>query len=375
MQFVYETHPCRIIFGTGSIARVPEESSRIGRRPLVLSTPEQRAEGARLVEALGDAAAGLFDQAAMHVPVATVEAAAAAARMTAADCTVAIGGGSTTGLAKALSLRFGLPSVVVPTTYAGSEVTPIWGLTEAGIKSTGRDSRVLPRAVIYDPDLTASLPVEMSVASGLNAIAHCVEGLYAVDGNPIVSLMAEEGIGVLARSLPVIRQRPADTGARTQALYGCWLAGTVLGAVSVALHHKLCHTLGGAFDLPHAQTHTAVLPHAVAYNAPAAPEAMARVRRALGGAEPAAALYALAKELGAELSLARLGLPEAGIARAAELATRNPYPNPRPVTAAGLRVLLRRAYDGLPPSDFSDVADQGRDGSADGEASRRVRVP
>jgi alcohol dehydrogenase class IV len=358
MQFLYEPHPYRIIFGAGSIAKVAEEVRKIGARALVLTTPEQRGEGERLLAALGPSAAGLFDKAVMHVPVATAEAAASFASEIGADCTVAIGGGSTIGLAKALSLRNGLPSVVIPTTYAGSEVTPIWGLTEDGVKTTGRDNRVLPRTVIYDPDLTLSLPPALSVASGLNAIAHCVEGLYAFDGNPIISLMAEEGIRVLARSLPIIKNSPLDASARADALYGSWLAGTVLGAASVALHHKLCHTLGGTFAMPHAQTHTAVLPHAIAYNASAAPESMERARRALGGDDPATAIFKLAKTLGAEMSLAKLGLPFAGIATAADLATRNPYPNPRPITVEGIKQLLHRAYEGLPPLPVAEaVAD------------------
>lgn len=349
MRFIYEPLPYRIIFGSGAITQAADEVRRIGKRVLVLSTPEQRGDAQALAASLGDLAVGQFDKAVMHVPVATVEAAAAVARELAADCTIALGGGSTTGLAKALSLRFDLPSIAIPTTYAGSEVTTIWGLTENGVKTTGRDQRVLPRAVIYDPDLTLSLPADLSVASGLNAIAHCVEGLYAVDGNPIVSLMAEDGIRVLAKCLPVIKADPANKEARAEALYGCWLAGSVLGAASVALHHKLCHTLGGAFDMPHAQTHTAVLPHAVAYNAPAAPEAMERASRALGGRDPAMALYDLAKELGAEMALSRLGMPHEGIAKAADLATRNPYPNPRPITEEGIAALLERAYAGLPP--------------------------
>jgi len=356
MHFLYAPHPYRIIFGAGSIAKIAEEAGKVGARALVLTTPEQRGEGERLLAALGAGAAGLFDRAVMHVPVATAEAAAAFASQCDADCTVAIGGGSTIGLAKALSLRNGLPSVVIPTTYAGSEVTPIWGLTEDGIKTTGRDNRVLPRTVIYDPDLTLSLPPALSVASGLNAIAHCVEALYAFDGNPIISLMAEEGIRVLARSLPIIKSTPDDAAARSDALYGSWLAGTVLGAASIALHHKLCHTLGGTFDMPHAQTHTAVLPHAIAYNAPAAPEAMERARRALGGADPATAIFTLAKGLGAEMALANLGLPFEGIARAAELATRNPYPNPRPITVEGIKHLLQRAYAGLPPLSLVEAA-------------------
>ena len=349
MQFLYTPHPCRVLFGCGSIANVAAEARRIGTRALVLSTPEQSADAERVRRLLGDMAIGIFDRAAMHVPIHTVDAAVAIAKEHGADCSVAIGGGSTTGLAKALSLRAGLPSVVIPTTYAGSEVTPIWGMTRDGVKTTGRDAVVLPASVIYDVDLTLSLPAAISVSSGLNAIAHCVEGLYAHDGNPVLSLMAEEGIRVLAASLPAIHRDGADIEARARAQYGCWLAGMVLGGASVALHHKLCHTLGGAFDMPHAETHTAILPHAVAYNATYASDALARVARALDCVEPAAALYSLAKGLGAEMALSRLGFPEDGIARAAELAIANPYPNPRPVTRDGIEALLARACQGLPP--------------------------
>ncbi|AEG51599.1 Maleylacetate reductase [Sphingobium chlorophenolicum L-1] len=349
MQFVYDPLPYRVIFGPGSVRQVADELPKIGNRALVLSTPEQIDSARHLANSLGEKAVGIFSQAVMHVPVATVDAAAAKAKELDVDCTVAIGGGSTIGLAKALSLRLDLPSLVVPTTYAGSEVTPIWGMTEGGIKTTGRDKKVLPKIVVYDPDLTLSLPAEMSIASGLNAIAHAMEGLYAFDGNPIVSLMAEESIRALARSLPRIKADPTDAKARGDALYGCWLAGSVLGAASVALHHKLCHTLGGAFDMPHAQTHTAVLPHAIAYNAPAAPEAMERASRALGGGDPALKLYELASGLGAEMSLAKLGMPADGVAKAAALAVANPYPNPRPITEEGIVQLLSRAVEGLPP--------------------------
>ena len=199
-----------------------------------------------------------------------------------ADCAVAIGGGSTTGLGKAIALDSGLPILAIPTTYAGSEMTPIYGLTEGGVKKTGRDARVLPRTVIYDPELTLTLPLAMTVTSAMNAIAHAAEGLYAHDGNPIIALMAEEGIRACAAALPRLAADPRDLDARGDALYGAWLCGTVLGAVAMGLHHKLCHTLGGSFNLPHAEVHTVILPHALAYNAAQAPEAMARIARALG---------------------------------------------------------------------------------------------
>jgi maleylacetate reductase len=271
----------------------------------------------------------------------------------AADGTVALGGGSAIGLAKAVALELGLPILAVPTTYSGSEMTPIWGLTEGGIKKTGRDPRVLPRTVIYDPALILNLPPATTAVSGMNAMAHCVEALYAADGNPIASAMAEEGLRRLARNLPAAVRRPADLDARAETLCGAWLAGACLGSVGMALHHKLCHTLGGSFNLPHAETHTAVLPHAVAYNAPAAPSAMARISAAIGaeaGQTAAAALFDLALSCGARMRLADLGLREEDLDRAAELALAAPYPNPRPLERAGILRLLEDAYRGRRPN-------------------------
>jgi alcohol dehydrogenase class IV len=349
--FVYDALPMRVRFGTGALAALPAELEALGgRQHQHPGEPEQRPLAARVAALLGQRAAGIHAEAVMHVPVAVAEAARVAAAQLGADGCVAVGGGSTIGLGKAVALTAGLPVVAVPTTYAGSEMTPIWGLTEAGVKRTGRDRKVLPRAVVYDPELTLTLPPGLSATSGMNAIAHGVEALYARDGNPITALMAEEGIRALAAGLPAIVARPADLAARTSALYGAWLCGACLGAVGMALHHKLCHTLGGSFDLPHAETHTVILPHAVAYNAPAAPAAMARVARALGVADAAAGLLALARRLGAPASLAALGLPESALDRAAELATASAYDNPRPVTREAVRRLLDDAFHGRAPA-------------------------
>mgnify|MGYP005841446699 CR=1 FL=1 len=351
LAFTFQGLPSRVVFGERSLDRLADEVARLGcTRALVLSTPEQRATAEEVARRLGERAAGVYAAAVMHVPLEVAQAARAEAQRLAADCCVAVGGGSTIGLGKAIALAFGLPIVAVPTTYAGSEMTPIWGLTEAGVKRTGRDLRVLPRTVIYDPLLTLSLPPALSATSGFNAIAHSVEALYAEDANPIVSLMAEESIRALARALPAIVARPQDRAARSQAQYGCWLAGYALGSVGMALHHKLCHTLGGTFDLPHAEVHTIVLPHAVAYNRAAAPEAMDRIARALGAADAAQGLYDLAARLGAKLRLAEIGMPADGLDRAAELAVTSPYHNPRPVTRDGVRALLQDAFDGRRPA-------------------------
>jgi alcohol dehydrogenase class IV len=228
-------------------------------------------------------------------------------------------------------------------------MTPIYGITAQGQKKTGRDARVLPKTVIYDPLLTLTLPAKIAGPSAMNAIAHCVEALYAEDANPITSLMAEEGIRTLAASLPKVVREPADLDARAEALYGAWLAGACLGSVGMAIHHKLCHTIGGTFNLPHAETHTIILPHAVQYNRNAAPEAMARIARALGGADPAAGLYDLAKKTGAPLALKDIGMKAESLDQAASLATRNPYYNPRPIELAAIRQLLQDAWEGRRP--------------------------
>ena len=228
-------------------------------------------------------------------------------------------------------------------------MTPILGETTAGVKTTQRDPRILPEVVVYDPSLTLSLPPAVSAASGLNAIAHAVEALYARDGNPIIALMAEDGIRALASALPTIVRDPGNREARVGALYGAWLCGVALGTVGMALHHKLCHVLGGGFDLPHAETHAVVLPHVVAFNATAAPDAVAAVARALGGGPAADALRLLGETTGAPTALRDIGMPAAGIDRAADLAVANPYWNPRAVDRPAIRALIEDAWHGRVP--------------------------
>jgi alcohol dehydrogenase class IV len=348
-RFVHESLPSRVVFGAGSLDQLPAELDRLGcKRALVLATSRARAD--EVVGRLGGRVVGIYDKAVMHVPIDTARSARDEARRLGADVSIAIGGGSTIGLAKAIALEPGLPILAIPTTFSGSEMTPIWGLTEGGVKRTGRDAKVLPRVVIYDPTLTLTLPPVVAGPSGMNAIAHCVEALYAENANPITSLMAEEGIRALAESLPTAVSKPGNVDAHATALYGAWLAGACLGSVGMALHHKLCHTLGGSFNLPHAETHTVILPYATAYNLEGAPEAMKRVARALGGVKnPAAGLYELARRLQAPKSLKEIGLQAGDLDRAAQLATQNPYYNPRPVTRDGVRALLEQAFHGRPP--------------------------
>jgi alcohol dehydrogenase class IV len=349
-EFVYIGRPARVVFGAGSLNRLEHEIRALGaRKALVLSTPEQRSAAAKVAAMLGSRAVGVFDRAIMHVPIETARDARETARSLGADCAVAIGGGSTIGLGKAIALDSGLPILAIPTTYAGSEMTPIFGLTEKGIKKTGRDERVLPRTVIYDPDLTMSLPAVMSVTSGINAIAHAAEGLYSVNTNPILDLMALEGIAALARALPSITAGRDLPESRSDALYGAWLCGSVLAGVDMALHHKLCHTLGGSFNLPHAETHTIVLPHALAYNAPDAPDALRRIAKALGRDNAPQAIFDLARDNGAPVALKDIGMKEADLEQTCELAMQNHYPNPRPLERDGLMRLLQAAFEGRRP--------------------------
>jgi alcohol dehydrogenase class IV/protocatechuate 3,4-dioxygenase beta subunit len=349
-SFVYTAHRARVLFGAGTLAEMPAEVQRLGRsRAFVLTTPELVGPAARAADLLGPLAAGVFDGAAMHTPVEVTERARQLAAEQNADCLVSIGGGSATGLGKALAARTGLPQIAVPTTYAGSEVTPVVGETAAGTKTTRSSPDLVPCTVIYDVELTVGLPVGLTVTSGVNAMAHAVEALYAPQANPITDGYAVQAITRLAGALPRIVARPGDLDARADALAGAWLAGTCLGAVGMGLHHKLCHVLGGSFDLPHAETHTVVLPHAMAYNSSAAGDAMNRIAAALGAPDAPTGVYDLIAKLGGPTSLVELGLAEADLVRAAELAAATPYPNPRQVTVDGVRALLSDAWQGNRP--------------------------
>ncbi len=349
--FTYLANPARVIFGRGTLSQVNDELKALGiDRPLVLSTPFQEDAAREAIEQAGLAPAGLFPGAAMHTPVSVTETALARYEEQDADGIVSFGGGSTIGLGKAIALRNDAPQLVIPTTYAGSEMTAIVGQTESGRKETQSTLKVLPETVIYDVDLTLTLPREMSVTSGMNAIAHAVEAMYAQNANPILSLLAEEGIRALAGALETIANgKTDDIGARTDALYGAWLCATCLGLGGVALHHKLCHVLGGSFDLPHAETHTIVLPHALAYNAPSVPEAMERLKRASGSENPAGHFFDIAKQAGVAVALEALNMPRDGIERAVDITLENPYFNPRPLERAPLVDLITAAFEGSRP--------------------------
>jgi maleylacetate reductase len=345
--FTYEALPGRVVFGAGSVGQLGEELDRLGASRVLAVAGKRAVDG--LVERLGGRCVGSFTDIQQHVPVAVARRALALARELEADCLVAMGGGSATGLAKAVALDHPAPIVCVPTTYCGSEVTPIYGVTGPDGKRTGRDPRVLPRVVLYDPILTVSLPPAVTGPSGMNALAHCAEALYAPGANPVTSLLAEAGADRLARALPRAVADPADLAARADALLGAWLAGASLAVAGVGIHHQLCHLLGGAFGLPHAGLHAVVLPHAVRFVTPAVPDQLARLAGALGADDAADGLWELARRLGAPAGLAELGLAEAQLDRAARLAVAKVVQTPRRAGVTELRALLDDAWRGRRP--------------------------
>ncbi|WP_201529369.1 maleylacetate reductase [Psychrobacter frigidicola] len=353
-NFRYKALPVDVYFGNGKSTETKEILLHYGyQKILVLTTPGQEEAGHKLAKELQEICAGVYPHAVMHVPVEVADKAVRFAKDSDIDCYLALGGGSTIGLAKIMALKTHLPIVALPTTYAGSEMTTIYGSTENNLKTTGKDIHVLPKVVIYDPELNITLPAEISACSGMNAMAHAVEALYAEDKNPIISLMAIESIKALKSALPMIVKDLTDISARQKVTYGAWLAGVCLGSVGMAIHHKICHTLGGTFNLPHAQVHAITLAYSVQYNRNADIEAMDRLAEALGASsreEVGLVIYRLNESLGIELALKDIGLPKEGPAEVARIVCDSPYYNPRKYEYNELERLLTKAYLGLPPA-------------------------
>lgn len=357
-SFVHDTLPQRVVLDAGNAAaHLAGELERLGAtRAMLVASRRQAGDVGPLVAGLPVVVR--WNEVVQHVPVATAERARHAAADAEADVLVSVGGGSATGLAKAVALTSGLPIIAVPTTYAGSEATRTWGMTEDRTKTTGTDDRVLPRTVIYDSTLTLTLPIALSVASGFNGLAHCIDSMWAPGTDPIAQALALEGIRALADGLPRVVADPAGIPGRDQCLYGAYLSAVSFASAGSGLHHKICHVLGGTFDLPHAQTHAIVLPHVLAFNAPSVPDAARRIADALGerssGADPAAAaseaLRRLREVTHAPAALRDLGMPEDGIPEAVErILTVAPTDNPTPVTRASLTHLLQDAWHGATP--------------------------
>lgn len=349
--FEYVGLPYRILFGRGRLGEVAAEVARLGRsRVLLLASPDIAEPGDRIESLLGPLCVARYGGAAMHTPVAVTEEALERLRTHKADCVVAIGGGSTTGLSKALAVRTGVDQIILPTTYAGSEVTPVLGETADGKKTTRSSPSILPETVIYDVELSSGLPVPMAVTSAVNALAHAVEALYSTQANPIVDGWALGAISDIGKGLRRLTCEPADLEVRSALLRGAWLAGSCLASVGMALHHKLCHVLGGSFGLPHAATHTVMLPHVLAYNAPAAPDAMRRTAEALGVPDAPAGVFDLIELADGPTSLRELGIDADDLGEAADLASASPYPNPEPLTRDGILALLTDAWHGVRPA-------------------------
>lgn len=356
LTFEHMTLGQRVLFGSGQAAHhVAGEVARLDADRVMVIASDYELAMARKVVAGIDVAVWHTDVV-MHVPVDKAEAARRVALEAGIDLIICVGGGSTTGLAKAVALTTGISIVAVPTTYAGSEATNVWGLTEAARKTTGVDDKVLPVAVVYDAGLTVSLPVELSVASGLNGMAHCIDSLWGPRADPINAALAAEGIRALSQGLPAIKHDPSALHGREQALYGAYLSAVAFASAGSGMHHKICHVLGGTFNLPHAQTHATVLPYVLAFNAPMVPEAEARVAAAFGAETANDGLQRLREELDAPKALKDYGFTVDGIAKAVEVALPAiPANNPRAVTAENLTTLLTAALNGSNPKTLTDL--------------------
>jgi maleylacetate reductase len=350
MRFVHDTLAQRVRFASGdAAAQLAEEIEHLGAsRLMVIAGESAKSQAHRVAHDLPVTV--WHHEVVMHVPGKVARRACQVARSHKVDAVVSVGGGSTTGLAKAVALETGLPIIALPTTYAGSEATDVWGMTEDNQKRTGTDPRVLPRTVIYDAALTLSLPLAMSMASGLNAVAHCVDTMWAPRADPINAALAAEGIRALSAGLPLVKAAPAGLAGREQALYGAYLSAVSFASAGSGLHHRICHVLGGMFDLPHAPTHAVVLPHVLATNGPHAPSAERRIAAAFGSPTAAEGLRALQEHLDAPVALRDLGMSEDGIAPAAHsVLAQAPPGNPAPLDIDNLTSLLRAAWEGALP--------------------------
>lgn len=351
MNFTINPMQSRIVFGIDAATQLADEVTSLGRtRAMIVCTPGAVDRVQPLAESLGDACAGIFTGVQTHVPLAVVEAAVDKFESLDADCVVTFGGGSSVDTGKAIAVQTDTPAIAIPTTYSGAEMTPNYAIVIDGAKKRHHDERALARTVIYDPALTANLPPHMSASSGMNGLAHCVEALYPAHPNPLMALLAEEAARALAEGLPASVAKPDNLDARSRALYGAYLAGTVVAQTGIALHHRTCHVLGGTYDLAHGDANSVILPQVTAYNALAAPQAMAALARALGTDDPAAAIFDLARSIGAPTDLNSLGMEESNLDAAAKQAIEFTAYNPQPLEFGPVREMLQNAYEGNRPS-------------------------
>jgi maleylacetate reductase len=341
---VHETLPSRVLVGRGARHQIPGEIERLGvGRVLLVATGSAEAAADELAEALGARLAARFGRPVQHTPVAVTAEAMELVEKTGADSVVAIGGGSAIGLAKAVSARTGMTQVAVPTTYAGSEVTPVLGETENGVKTTRRDPALAPGTVVYDAELTLTMPAGLTLTSSLNALAHAVEALWAPDATAATDGLATESVRGILGTLPKVLANPVGVGDRESLQSAAWLAGICLAQTQMGLHHQLAHALGGTFDLPHAELHALLLAHVMGFNLPAAAKAATRLGE-ITGDDPVAVVAGLARSYDGPTTLGALGVPRGGLRAIAQRVADQPYPNPRPLTEDDVASLLDRAW-------------------------------
>ncbi|WP_037451112.1 maleylacetate reductase [Skermanella stibiiresistens] len=347
---IYNALPPRVVFGVGASDRVGEEVDRLGaKRALVLSTPGRSGMAERVVERLGGRCVGLMPEAISQVPIELLHRTRAKARGMDVDCLVSVGGGASIGLGKGIALDLDVPVITVPTTYSGSEMTGFCGITIEGVKRMHQSLRMLASTVIYDPALSVSLPVAVSAASALNALAHCVDVIYVPTASPVIIQAAGEGARAILDALPRVARQPDDLEARADLLYGAYLAGAALTG-GFALQHGLAHVLGGTYGVPHGLSHSLVLPHVTAYNARFAPAGMAKLAASMGVTDVAGAIFDMTKAVGLPIRLTEVGFDGGAIDEAARITVETDNGlNPGPVTVEAVRGILEAALAGRRP--------------------------
>ena len=353
-SYTHLAMPGRVIHGAGRISELPEEAAALGaKRIMFCCTKSRLPEVENIAASLGERFAGICDKAKIFVPLAAVELGREQARATEADCLVSFGGGTAVGLAKAIALEQGQPIISIVTTYSGSETTALQGIIgHNGARTNYRDMRMLPRSLIYDPELTLDVPLGVSVASGFNSISHAVSSYLGKDANPVANMYSEHGIRTMSAALVQLAENPRDIDARSNAMHGAWLCGMTLMSSGTTIHHKIAHVLGGGFGLPHGSTHAIVLPHSTSYNRQMAPDAMAGIGRAFNVSPEDApqALFDLLGKSGAAEGLRDLGLSEDVLEDATDRIMTDRYFNLRDYDRSAIRALLQDAWEGRPPS-------------------------
>jgi maleylacetate reductase len=348
--FVYAAAPARVVFGQSRVRELGAELDRLGiARVMVACTPGGESRYRPIIDAIGGRCVRVFARAEQHCPEPIAEAALAEFAGSGADGVATIGGGSTIGLGKVIAARCKVPFVAIPTTLSGSEMTALYGMKVGQEKRTWTDAAAKARTVIYDPNLTVSLPKHETATTGMNCLAHCVEALYPAQPNPIARLIALEGIRVLGASLPGVVERN-DAESRAGALYAGFIGGLLVSMVGIGLHHKICHVLGGHFDVAHGDSNSVILSQVVGFNAPAMPAIAADIGEALSGNDPGAAIFDLAERIGAPTSLRQLGVPRSGLHAVAEEVVARGTHSPRPITVEALAHLLDQAWHGQRPT-------------------------